>query len=87
VVAEARSRAAAAPLNDPTKVGVGRQYYPRIDGNGVFSHDTFFCMPGDRRCYELGNHLGWKRKEHYHPEIVIGSLFELLRSPAYKGPA
>jgi hypothetical protein len=71
--------------SDQTKVGVGRQFYPRIEGNGVFNHDTFFCMQGDRRCYEQGNHLEWKLKEHYHPEIVVGYLFELLRSPGYQG--
>ena len=27
----------------------------------------------------------WKLKEHYHPESVIGYLFELLRSPKYRG--
>ena len=72
---------------DPTRVGVGKQFYPRIEGNSVFNHDAFLCMPGDRRCYEQGNHQEWKRKEHYHPEIVIGSLLELLEPPNYKGSA
>ena len=73
--------------DDRTKLGVGRQFYPQIDGNNVFNSEAFFCMPGDRRCYEQNNHAEWKRKEHYHPDIVIGSLFELLRSPSYKGRA
>lgn len=70
---------------DKTKVGVGKQFYPKIDGNGVFNHDTFFCMPGDRRCYEQGHHSDWKLKQHFHPDVVIGYLFELLRSPSYAG--
>jgi len=71
--------------SDRTKVGVGKQFYPSIEGNGVFSHDTFFCMQGDRRCYEQGHHPEWKLKEHYHPDVVIEYLFELLRSPKYRG--
>jgi hypothetical protein len=73
--------------SDSTKVGVGKQFYPSIEGNSVFNHEGFLCMPGDRRCYESGNHQEWKKKEHYHPEIVIGSLFELLQSSSYKGRA
>lgn len=69
---------------DHRKVGSGKQFYPGIPGNGVFNHDTFLCMPGDRRCYETGHHPEWRRKEHYHPDIVIGSLFELIRSPTYQ---
>lgn len=72
---------------DPKAVGQGRQFYPKIAGNNVFSHETFLCMPGDRRCYEQGHHPEWKKREHFHPEIVIGSLFELLRSPGYEGRA
>jgi hypothetical protein len=78
-------RLALCDPRDPAVVGVGKQFYPKIDGNNVFVHDTFFCMPGDRRCYEQSNHSEWRKKEHYHPEIVIGYLFELLRSPTYRG--
>ena len=70
---------------EPTKLGIGRQFYPKIQDNNVFGHETFFCMPGDRRCYEQGNHPEWKRRDHYHPEVVIGSLFELLHAPGYQG--
>lgn len=72
---------------DRRTVGNGKQFYPRIEGNGVFSHDTFFCMPGERRCYEQGNHFEWKDRRHYHPEVVIGSLLELIRAPSYRGRA
>jgi len=71
--------------DDRTKTGVGTQFYPRIESNGVFGHESFFCMQGDRRCYEQGNHGEWKSKEHFHPEVVLGYLFELLRSPNYRG--
>jgi hypothetical protein len=70
--------------DDRSKVGIGKQFYPVIDGNGVFNHEAFLCMPGERRCYE-GHHAEWKHKEHFHPEVVAGYLFELLRSPSYKG--
>jgi hypothetical protein len=72
--------------SDPTRVGEGKEFYPLIDGNSVFSHEAFFCMPGDRRCYEhgTGQHKEWMEKHHYHPDIVIGSLFEILRSPGYR---
>ena len=70
---------------DPSKVGSGKQFYPLIEGNGVFTSDTFLCMPGDRRCYEQGNHAEWIQRCHFHPEIVIQTLFELLRLPGYKG--
>lgn len=75
-------------LCDPARierVGVGREFYPLIEGNGVFNHDTFFCMPGDRRCYEQGNHPEWKQKRNYHPDSVIISLFALVQSPQYRG--
>jgi hypothetical protein len=72
---------------DRETVGSGRQFYPSIDGNSVFSHDTFFCMPGERRCYEQGNHHEWRDRQHYHPETVIGSLLELIRAPGYRGRA
>jgi hypothetical protein len=72
---------------DRSTIGTAKQFYPSIEGNGVFSHDTFFCMPGDRRCYEQGNHPEWKDRRHYHPEIVIGSLLELVRAPGYRGRA
>lgn len=70
---------------DPTKVGVGRQFYPTIEGNNVFGHETFLCMPGDRTCYETSGHLEWRLKQHFHPEVVVGYLFELVQSPTYKG--
>jgi hypothetical protein len=70
---------------DRTKVGIGKEFYPKIAGNGVFGHDSFFCMQGDRRCYEQGHHAEWRLKEHYHPDVVIEYLFELLRSPNYQG--
>lgn len=72
---------------DRSIVGSGKQFYPSIEGNSVFSHETFLCMPGDRRCYEQGNHAEWKDRRHYHPEIVIGSLLELIRAPGYRGRA
>ena len=56
---------------DHRNIGTGRQFYPAIPGNNVFGHDTFLCMPGDRRCYESGNHSEWRRREHYHPDVVI----------------
>jgi hypothetical protein len=71
--------------DDPSVIGTGKQFYPRIEGNNVFVHDTFFCMPGERRCYEQGNHPEWKDRQHYHPDIVIGCLLELIRSPGYRG--
>jgi hypothetical protein len=70
---------------DPAQQGNGKQFYPRIEGNNVFNHDTFFCMPGDRRCYEQGNHMEWKQKHHFHPDVVINSLYALIQSPHYKG--
>lgn len=74
------------PANRAT-IGSGKQFYPSIADNSVFSHETFLCMPGERRCYEQGNHPEWRGKQHYHPEVVIGSLLELIRSPTYRGPA
>jgi hypothetical protein len=73
------------PCDAKARTGAGREFYPNIEGNQVFSHDSFLCMPGDRRCYEQNNHPEWKLKQHYHPDIVIGSLFALLQSPNYRG--
>jgi hypothetical protein len=72
---------------DPTQLGQGQQYYPRLEGSGsgVFSHAGFLCMPGDRRCYDLGHHPEWRKKEYFHPEAVVGSLLALVKSPNYRG--
>lgn len=71
--------------NDYRSGANGKAFYPKIANNGVFSHDNFLCMPGDRRCYDdAGNHPEWRRKEHYHPDIVVLSLFELIRAPGYE---
>lgn len=71
---------------DPTKIGTGRQFYPRIGNNNVFNHDGFLCMQGDRRCYESGHHPEWRQQQYYHPEVVLEFLFQLLRSEHYQGP-
>jgi hypothetical protein len=73
--------------NDRKIIGVAKQFYPSIEGNGVFNHDTFLCMSGERRCYEQGNHPEWRHQQHYHPDVVIGSLLELVRAPGYRGRA
>lgn len=72
------------PAN-PERVGQGMEFYPLIESNGVFGNPTFWCMPGDRRCYDAGNHPDWRREEHYHPEVVVSYIYGLLRSPKYKG--
>lgn len=70
---------------DPTQLGQGQQYYPQLEGSGVFSHAGFLCMPGDRRCYDVGHHAEWRKKEYFHPETVIGYLLTLVKSPSYRG--
>jgi hypothetical protein len=72
---------------DPTQLGHGQQFYPKLEGNGsgVFAHAGFLCMPGDRRCYEAGHHAEWRRKEYFHPDVVIGHLLALVKSPNYRG--
>lgn len=73
---------------DPTQLGQGQQFYPRLEGSGsgVFGHSGFLCMPGDRRCYDAGHHRDeWMKKEYFHPDAVIGSLLSLVKSPNYRG--
>lgn len=72
---------------DRSRMGTGRQFYPLMTGNGTFGHDGFLCMPGDRRCYDSGNHPEWKVRGHYHPDVVAEYLFELLTSHQYQGRA
>jgi hypothetical protein len=69
----------------PHRIGGPFEFYPVIEGNGVFGHGTFFCMPGDRRCTDSGNHQDWKRVEYYHPEFVVGEVLGLIQSPKYRG--
>lgn len=74
--------------DDPTELGQGQQFYPKLEGSGggVFSHSGFLCMPGDRRCYDAGNHRDeWMKKEYFHPDAVIGALLSLVKSPNYRG--
>jgi hypothetical protein len=73
--------------NEPSQLGQGQQYYPKLAGNGsgVFSHAGFLCMPGDRRCYDAGHHAEWRKKEYFHPDVVIGHLLALVKSPNYQG--
>jgi hypothetical protein len=74
------------PTN-PVNGAKGRKFYPRIDGNGVFGNGDFLCMPGDRNCYEKSGHAEWRKAEHYHPEVVIESLHNILNLPGYAGRA
>lgn len=75
-------------LCDPVTKVIGGpfQYYPLLDGNSTFNHGAFFCMPGDRRAYEAGNHKEWQRKEYYHLDEVLMHLFGLLNCAQYRGP-
>ncbi len=78
-------RLALCNPDDPKQVGTGQRFYPKLEGNATFNHSGFFCMPGDRRCYESGNHQEWKKKEYFHPDVIIESLYSLLQSPQYRG--
>lgn len=69
----------------PHEIAQGLNHHPDFANGHPFGRADFFCMPGDRRCQDSSNHPEWAKKEHYHPEVIIASLWDTFNRTDYKG--